>query len=337
MSRKPSVLCLGSHILDIINAPLRQYLKAGEGVITSIGIHPGGNAFNVAADLAQLCGASVTIGCVGAVGDDHPASLFINEFSRHGITPYLQTIPRKRTGANIILQVKNEERRFHLDPGANPFLGVDHVLSTIDRIRPDFLYIGELSILGSCRQALPDISSRVHRYGGTVILDLMISESDEPDYLFEAAPSIDMLHCNEYEASSITGHANPTDAVNVFYQKGFHFPIVSNGKNGFVCIFKDTLYTVPAFSVDEIDATGAGDAFVAGFLSRILKLTGSTLHDKISDNDILIDTLLYSSASGGCAVTMPGCTDAVTRENVDRLFSLYVTKTKDRITSTPLH
>lgn len=336
MQKKPSVLCLGSHIVDIINSPLKRFLKAGEGVTTTIGIHPGGNAFNVSADLAQLCGDSVSVSSTGTVGEDHQASLFRSEYSRLRVIPYLQTISEQRTGVNIILQVINEERRFHLDPGANPHITADFVLSTLDSVHPDFFYIGELSILGSCQNLLSEICSRVHQYGGKVFLDVMISEFDEPEYLFKAAHLIDFLHCNNYEAACITGHQNPDTAIKALYEKGFRLPVVSSGKKGLFCIHNDTLYTIPAFHVSEIDATGAGDAFVAGVLYCLTKIVDETLEEILSDRDTLFDMLLYGSASGACAVTSLGCTHAVTARNVDHLYYQQQATVRNTISCTPL-
>lgn len=48
------VLCVGTLIVDIIDDAIDRMLNPGEGVSTTIGVHLGGNAYNVAVDLAKL-------------------------------------------------------------------------------------------------------------------------------------------------------------------------------------------------------------------------------------------------------------------------------------------
>jgi sugar/nucleoside kinase (ribokinase family) len=62
-----SILTLGPLIVDIITSPMERMLQSGEGVATSVGIHPGGCSFNVSADCAQIGGDQVAVTAVGAV------------------------------------------------------------------------------------------------------------------------------------------------------------------------------------------------------------------------------------------------------------------------------
>jgi sugar/nucleoside kinase (ribokinase family) len=66
---------------------------------------------------------------------------------------------------------------------------------------------------------------------------------------------------------------------------------------------------LPAFSIDAVDATGAGDCFVAGLASEILRgnITDST---KISDQ-VLEDALRFASACGAICTTAVGAGTAL--------------------------
>jgi sugar/nucleoside kinase (ribokinase family) len=150
------VLCIGTLIVDIINDAIDRILSPGEGVSTIIGVHLGGNAYNVAVDLAKLGLSERQVSCVGAVGDDHFGELFRRELKRHGVTPQVQTVDESCTSKNIILQVKGEERRYHFDEGANPYLGFGFVLDVLRSFPPDVLYIGEFGCLGKAGTRLEE-------------------------------------------------------------------------------------------------------------------------------------------------------------------------------------
>ena len=64
------VLCVGTLLLDVITEPLAKMPSPERGIQTAIDIHPGGNAFNVAADLVKLGVPSQDVYCLGALGDD---------------------------------------------------------------------------------------------------------------------------------------------------------------------------------------------------------------------------------------------------------------------------
>ena len=81
------------------------------------------------------------------------------------------------------------------------------------------------------------------------------------------------------------------------------------------CFGEDTLY-VPGIPADCIDATGAGDAFFAGFMYGIMK------------DEPIEKCALYGNITGGKCVTAVGCTTAYFTE--DELLAM-AEKYKDNI------
>jgi sugar/nucleoside kinase (ribokinase family) len=100
------VLCIGTLIIDIINDAIDRPFNPGEGVSTTIGVHLGGNAYNVAVDLAKLGLSKGQVSCVGAVGDDHFGELFQRELPQYGVVPRVQIVGGSQTSKNVILQIK---------------------------------------------------------------------------------------------------------------------------------------------------------------------------------------------------------------------------------------
>jgi len=76
---------------------------------------------------------------------------------------------------------------------------------------------------------------------------------------------------------------------------------------------------MPAFRVEAVDPTGAGDAFCAGFIQALLEagLSGGGIADAPLDS--LRGVLLVGGAAGAACVTAPGATTAVTKSVVEGL------------------
>ena len=131
-------------------------------------------------------------------------------------------------------------------------------------------------------------------------------------------PMIDFITPNLDEAEHYTDKSRVQDMADVFLEKGVKNVIIKMGADG--CYFKgrgtasagnmgsdtegagsETLeFRVPAFTVDTVDATGAGDNFIAGFASEILR--GSDIKK----------ALQFASACGAICTTAVGAGTALT-------------------------
>lgn len=132
---------------------------------------------------------------------------------------------------------------------------------------------------------------------------------------------IDVLHCNDYEARSITGKTDLRWVIEELLGLGVALPIVSRGDQGLLCAYEGCYHSVPAFRVTAVDPTGAGDAFTAGFIKRLVELEGSTIEDKLGGaSSNLFEALLFGAAAGASCATALGCTPAVNEKDVSELF-----------------
>ena len=91
------------------------------------------------------------------------------------------------------------------------------------------------------------------------------------DDIQDSLPMIDYITPNEDEGRYYTGETEPEKMADVFLAKGVGNVIIKLGSKG--CFFKnheESIY-LPAYDIDAVDATGAGDNFLAGFASEILR------------------------------------------------------------------
>ncbi len=141
-------------------------------------------------------------------------------------------------------------------------------------------------------------------------------------YLVEVSPKEgldvalrhDYLCGNQSELCYLTGERDPYDAVRHFQSMMSHADtrmiVISLGPDGCVVATEDTLETVPAFKVEVVDTTGAGDAFGAGVALGILE------HRTPREIGLL------ANAMGGLSIRELGArTSLPTRDEVDLLIA----------------
>jgi sugar/nucleoside kinase (ribokinase family) len=74
------------------------------------------------------------------------------------------------------------------------------------------------------------------------------------------------------EISAFTGHSDLKSAIKVIHDFGVETVIVTLGAKGAVLSVEETLYNIPACSSRVfVDPTGAGDAFIGGFLTEYIR------------------------------------------------------------------
>ena len=98
--------------------------------------------------------------------------------------------------------------------------------------------------------------------------------------------------------------------ADVFLEMGARNVIIKLGGQG--CFFKngEEAFYMPAYNVNPVDATGAGDNFLAGFVSEI-----------ICGNNVK-DALTFANACGAiCASAVGAGTALHDREQVERLIA----------------
>lgn len=84
----------------------------------------------------------------------------------------------------------------------------------------------------------------------------------------------DIIVPNETEAEVLTGIKvenleDAKKAAEVFLNKGVKFVIITLGSRGAAVIGEDFSEVVPAFKVNAIDTTAAGDSFIGGLSSKL--------------------------------------------------------------------
>jgi sugar/nucleoside kinase (ribokinase family) len=316
------VTCAGIVVADIFAADLPKISAPGEVTFAPQGIemHVGGHSANVSINLRQMGLAEGRVSSVGAVGDDLFGKFIESTLKSHGVVTHLQMVHETGSCKDLVLVVKGEDRRYHVDAGASSYLSPDNVRSVVAKERPMIFYVGATGMLAKFDEKLAYILRTAKGYDCLTFIDPVVPHKGEWGFLFPALKWIDIFHCNDTEASGITGQKDPRKAARVLIKEGVKLAIISMGERGVLAQTSRVTLEMPALKVPVIDPSGAGDAFCSGTIYKLVKKASGTQLDVsgLSVED-LTNIFLEGAAAGAACVTAIGTTTAVTRENVDRL------------------
>lgn len=289
------VLSIGSMNLDYVYR-VPHLVKPGETLTASaMETNPGGKGLNQALALAKA-GASVRhAGCVGRTGE--PLRDLLAE---HGVDVSLvQTVDVPQGSAVIQVDEATGQNSIVIFGGSNRALSESRVTELLDTAKDDDVVLlqNEISAMGS-------ILTGCAKRGLAVILN-PAPYSD--DLATMDLSSLAWLIVNEVEVAQLTGTENPDMAWTVVRDRWPQASlVVTLGERGSVCFSGDERIVQPAFAVDAVDTTAAGDTFIGYFVAGL------------QEGLPLPRCLARASLASAIAVTRPGAAPSIpTRDEVD--------------------
>jgi sugar/nucleoside kinase (ribokinase family) len=307
-------------VADIILTDLPRVCQPSELVFAPRGIslHIGGHAANVPIDLIKLGLKRSEVSAVGAVGKDSYGDFIENILAEYEIPVHVRKIEEAGTAKSVILVVKGEDRRVYHDVGANYFLNPDYVKAILREERPLIFYIGATGLLGKFDEQLFEVLEEAKAQDCLTFVDPVTPYQHGWEDLREALELVDVFHCNDFEASDMTGVSDFRQALTSISEEGAKLAIVSIGEKGLVATARKKVFEMPAFKVSVVDPTGAGDAFCAGIIQAFVKMGRLPNISKLSTDNI-VDILVHGEAAGAACVTGVGTTTSVTAQKVNEL------------------
>ena len=117
-----------------------------------------------------------------------------------------------------------------------------------------------------------------------------------PEDLAKVLATVEILLINEGEARMLSKQSNLKKAAAIIQKLGPRILVIKRGEHGATLFGPESIFTVPAFPLEEVyDPTGAGDTFAGGFMGHLAK-TGD-----LSDAN-LRRAAVYGSVMGSFAV-----------------------------------
>lgn len=305
-SRDFDVICAGLIVADHVSAPIASLPAAGGLVLTDrLDLTIGGCGANTAVDLAKL---NVKVALAGRVGRDVLGTHVREMLTSNGVLCDLVSVsPGAQTAATLIVNVAGEDRRFIHAIGANAeFTGEELPLDAVTRA--GVLYVGGFGL--NAALSGPNVARlfrAVRAAGGETVLDVVIGEPDPvKEMLRSALPETDVFLPNADEARLLTGLSDPIQQARHFRSLGAATVVITSGAAGAFVSTTAGDFHLPAYHVEQVDGTGGGDAFVAGYIYGLLRK--ADLHE----------SLRYGAALGASCVRTVGATTGVfSREELE--------------------
>lgn len=271
--RDPDIICAGMVVVDVLVRGVSGLPPMGEtGFVDSITLATGGDANNEAVALAKLGHA---VGLIGMIGDDVQGQCVRDQCLRAGIeTRGLFVKPGQATATGVVMIEAGGEHCF-ITPHARSHaeLGPEHV--DLSLIRPGLRALSIASLFTAerfDRLAVADLLRRAKAVGAITFADFVMDQQGYGlDDLAEIWPHLDYVLPSALEAQVFTGTSDPAGVAADFRRRGVKNVVLKRGTEGAVAFTDEGAFAVPAFRVDAVDTTGAGDNFVAGFIHGIVQ------------------------------------------------------------------
>ncbi len=293
---------VGSLNLDIV-VPVPEHPAPGDTVLGGDHRrHCGGKGANQAVAAARL-GRSVDM--IGCVGDDEPGRTLTSALAGEGVrVDGVRVDPEAPTGLALITVDPAGENAIVVSPGANARLSFEDVSEASARIAAADAVLLQLEV------PIDTVTRAAEVAAGVVILNPAPAQALSAELL----SSVDLLVPNRGELAVLAGRDERKELDEVISAAraldGPSAVVVTLGAGGALLVTSDDALQVPAFEVEPVDTTGAGDAFCGALADALVR--GVELPRAVR----------WATAAGACAVTTPGAQDSLpTRAEVAQLFS----------------
>ena len=235
---------------------------------------PGGAPANVAVGIARLGGTS---GFIGRVGDDPFGALMQRTLLTEGVDiTYLKQDEWHRT-STVLVDLNDQGERsftFMVRPSADLFLETTDLPCWR---HGEWLHLCSIALSAEpSRTSAFTAMTAIRHAGGFVSFDPNIREDLWQDEhllrlcLRQALQLADVVKLSEEEWRLISGKTqNDRDICALAKEYEIAMLLVTKGAEGVVVCYRGQVHHFAGMSVNCVDSTGAGDAFVAGLLTGL--------------------------------------------------------------------
>ena len=314
-----NAICLGELLIDFVPTVTGTGLTDAPAFIKA----PGGAPGNVAVGLARL---GVKSAFMGKVGDDAFGHFLADTLAEAGVdVGPLRFSSEARTALAFVSLRSDGEREFmfYRHPSADMLFTPREVdMDAISRAK--LLHFGSISLIGEpSRSATLYAVDAAHAAGGLVSYDPNLrlplwSDADAARKgMLLGLSKAHIVKLSDDESEFLTGLSDLKAACQALWHEDLKLMVVTRGRAG--CVYFTPSFTgmVESFSVKAVDATGAGDGFVAGLLQGLLA-DPSTFQDEAR----LRELCRFANAVGALATTERGAIPALPdRERVREFLS----------------
>ena len=288
------LLCYGNMVMDILVRPVDRIAWNTTTWVEAVEQHMGGNGANTSY-AAAVCGAAVRL--VSVAGRDAFGDRLLSELAGVGIDVAHVRRTEGPTAATVALVNSAGDRLFlhRIGEGAEAFDPPESD-SAISEGMSRF-HLANLFSLPGLRRRGSEILRGARGAGLATSVDTGWDSEDR--WIEDLAPCLpwtDLLFVNQDEALRLGGAPDIRDAARRLREAGARTVVVKLGAQGCAVFGEEDELRSPAFEVEVVDTTGAGDCFAGAFLTALERGSG------------LAEAARFSNATAALSVQRLGAT-----------------------------
>ena len=248
----------------------------------------GGKGLNQSLAAARAGATVVHVGCVGADG-----AWLAEVLSEAGVDTSGVRVSAEVVSGHAVIQVNPRgENAIVIIGGANRIIGEPDIATALAQLGAD-----DWLLLQNEINDLPAVLDAARQTGARIAFNVAPVDGRERDYNLRG---VSLLIINELEARALAGIEQPGPALDHLCHELPECDVVLTlGRDGLIYGRGDLRLSKPAFEVEAVDETAAGDAFIGYLMAALLA------------GDSVESALLRGSAAGALAVTVAGAATSI--------------------------
>ena len=305
-NEEPSAVVLGSVHMDLI-ATAQRLPGPGESVVgQNFTTLPGGKGGNQACQLVK-CGTTTSI--LTRLGDDMFGRQLFEHLTSNGVDPSLITVDEQApTGASTVFSAAGDYSSIIVNGAAGRLTPAD-----IESRRAALEAVDALVLQLELPVAISTVAALIAKAKGRYVV---LNASPAPDGLTEIPKDLlkaaSVLVVNTFEAGRLLGRTfsnseSPAAAAELGKKSGIELVVVTAGASGSAAVHRGEAVFQPSYFAKVVDCVGAGDAYLATFVTAQLEGLDQQLSMK------------RAAAAGALAVSRAGSSAGlITRRDISQ-------------------
>ena len=274
------ILAIGDANAELVFSPMDSLPQFGrEVIVPHISLRAAGSATNFALCTAHL---GMKTAFAGRLAVDKFGEVVLKALREADVdTQGLRLVEDSETGITVSLVRKDGERAFVTYQGTNAELQYEDLQKYISTDpAPRWVHIGGYNLLDSLHGELAKtLLNQAQERGATTSLDTGWDPKGwtkkRVDTVLDTLSFVDVFFPNADEVKALTGEKGYKKGTQQLLETASSALVVKLGNKGCLLATKRDQHVIPAFEVDVVDTTAAGDAFNAGF--AVSMLSGATM------------------------------------------------------------
>tara|TARA_Y100000768_G_scaffold320711_1_gene256548 strand:+ start:1688 stop:2680 length:993 start_codon:yes stop_codon:yes gene_type:complete len=242
---------------------LADTMKKTHGIVKKM---PGGSVANSLYTLSQF---GLDVSFTGRVSNDDVGTSFMKSLKDVGMEIFINQVNHGITGECLVLITPDHERTMYTHLGVSSELCKDDINKDAIINSKYLLIEGYLVTSEDTKEAALsslDIAKENNVKKIITLSDPNIVNFFKDDMMQIVKKNFDIIFCNKQESLNISSSDNINSAME-FLKKFSNEVVITSGSEGAYVSYKNELFHMPSIKAKPIDLTGAGDMFLAAYMS----------------------------------------------------------------------